>query len=150
MSYTSKFIERFDIDLTQPIFEELDNNSYSTSESFYSSSVTLSDPSIISNKQDTTIVTNATVEPITIPRKEYHHHPPIIEKTTPTTTDDTTADITLSSSQSSSQISHKYHHLLGAKFKHFLSNFSIKKKDNATSSRSSSNITSSIPRVVST
>ncbi|CAO3644519.1 unnamed protein product [Mucor fragilis] len=120
MSYTSKFTERFDIDPSQSMMQELSTTPHSnSSSSVYSTpSLTLSDP--VLTDQSTT----ATSRPIAIPKKKN------------------TNTRSMSTSPQQDHCSNSKDHA-GSKFKHFLSTLSRKRDRSSVSS-------SSLSRAIST
>ncbi|KAI9469896.1 MAG: hypothetical protein EXX96DRAFT_587888 [Benjaminiella poitrasii] len=177
MSYQSKFIERFDIDLSQSVFDEqLEGcGRYSLTESMYSSSSSsnLSDPVLSRhNHHSMVIASTTTVEPISIPTSKYskYRHSAIITRSVPVNSSNAylssppqrnscSSSSSISSSSSDSHntattVNKSSHDSLSNKFKHFLNTtFSKKKGKSNISGRNSSKsspITSSISRAVST
>ncbi|OAD08996.1 hypothetical protein MUCCIDRAFT_159164 [Mucor lusitanicus CBS 277.49] len=121
MSFTSKFTERFDIDPSQSMMQELSTTPHSnSSSSVYSTpSLTLSDP-VLTTDQSTT----ATSRPIAIPKKNN-------AKTR-----------SMSTSPQQEHCANSKDHA-GSKFKHFLSTLSRKRDRSSVSS-------SSLSRAIST
>ncbi|CAO0794598.1 unnamed protein product [Mucor circinelloides] len=120
MSFTSKFTERFDIDPSQTMMQELSTTPHSnSSSSVYSTpSLTLSDP--VLTDQSTT----ATSHPIAIPKKNANTR-------------------SMSTSPQQEHCTNTKDHT-GSKFKHFLSTLSRKRDRPASVS------TSSLSRAIST